>query len=107
MIKAPKPGQVAPRFDKRTEDELVFEIDCSELLPDNLNRFFGKAKVTEPIGSPISITKSKIRQGKYLTFVVEGGPTDVPYSDYSIHFTINCTNGSKITVPVVLRCYST
>jgi hypothetical protein len=106
MLKASKPGQPAVRVDKRTGDELVFEIDCSDLLTDTRHILFGKATVSHAPDIPINIVDARAKQGKYLSFKAVGGPTIVPYVDYLVHFSLSRTDGSKLSIPVTIRCYS-
>lgn len=101
-VAASKPGASVPKIDKRTADSKIFMIDCQPLLCDK-ELIFGQVLNNT---TPLIISEVKTSQGKYIKFRVSGGPTDVPYTDYLIIFTVNTIMQNMLTVPVSIRVYS-
>lgn len=99
---ASKPGVAAPRIEKRTSDSKIFLIDCSPLLCTN-ELVLGNIASNN---TALDITEPKTSQGKYIKFRVSGGPTNVPYTDYLINFSVGTTMTNVLTVPVSIRVYS-
>jgi hypothetical protein len=101
-VTASKPGVVAPRIEKRTSDSKIFLIDCSPLLCTH-ELVLGDINYTN---SALNVSEAKTNQGKYIKFRVSGGPTNVPYTDYLINFSVGTTMTNVLTVPVSIRVYS-
>ena len=101
-IIASKPGATTPKIEKRTADSKIFLIDCSPLLCIN-ELVLGDISVSTTI---LNISDLRTSQGKYIKFRVSGGPTNVPYTDYLINFSVNTTMTNVLTVPVSIRVYS-
>ena len=101
-IVATKPGTPPPKVEKRTEDFKVFQIDCSPLLNTN-EVIHGKVTVNSP---SLLIKNARPILGKYVRFKAEGGPTDIPYTDYLISFIVNTSVGSELSVPLSVRVYN-
>lgn len=102
IILASKPGVAAPKVEKRTGDSILYQIDCQALLvPKEL--VYGK-----PLNSAteLQISEVKVASGKLIQFRISGGPTKVPYTDYSIVFTVSTTMKNVLTVPITIRVYS-
>lgn len=106
MYNASKPGQSPVKLEKRSSDISVFEIDCTNLQPDTKYLFYGTPAYTLRDNSTISIQSARIVKGKILVIAVAGGPPNIPFLDENVNFIVSCTNGAKLTVPVVIRCYS-
>lgn len=104
MLLATKPGQPPCKLEKRTNDSLYVEIDCSPLLPDKQG-FFGNVEVVMPASTPLTITKSVAKQLKLLSFTVSGGPVQTQQAEYLVHFKLKCTDTSVVSVPVLIKCY--
>lgn len=102
LLSASKPGNSPPRADKRTGDSLQIKIDCSILLSDK-ELLYGIPSLNS---SDLVITEVKTSLGKYIQFRVSGGPTKVPYTDYSIIFSVNTIYNNVLTVPITIRAYS-
>jgi hypothetical protein len=101
-VLASKPGVVAPRIEKRTADSKIFLIDCQPLLCTNELVFGSVLNNT----TPLTLSEVRTSQGKYIKFRVSGGPTNVPYTDYLINFTVNTIMKNILTVPVSIRVHS-
>jgi hypothetical protein len=100
---ATKPGTAPPKVEKRTFDAKVFQIDCSPLLGEH-ELVHGEVIVNSPPG--IVITNVTPILGKYVRFKAEGGPTDIPYSEFLIHFIVQTSMGSDLSIPINIRVYS-
>jgi len=98
-----KPGTPPPKVEKRTADMSVFQIDCFSILNTN-EIIHGTVEINSPV---LNVTDAKAKLGRYVRFKVEGGPKDVPYSDYLISFVVNTSVGSKLSIPINVRVYST
>jgi hypothetical protein len=101
-ITASKPGATTPKIEKRTADSKIFLIDCSPLLCTN-ELVLGDININATV---LNISDLRTSQGKYIKFRVSGGPTNVPYTDYLINFSVNTTMTNVLTVPVSIRVYS-
>jgi hypothetical protein len=101
-IIATKPGTSPPKAEKRTDDSKIFQIDCTPLLNDN-ELIHGKVTVNSPV---LVIKNAMPKLGKYVRFKAEGGPVDIPYSDYLISFIVNTSIGSELSIPISIRVYS-
>ena len=103
-VAAPKPGQVIPRIDKRTADIRIFQIDCQPLLGDN-ELITGNIVPTVP--EVLKVDEILPKLGRYIVFKLSGGQTDLPYADYTLSFLVVTTYDNQISVPVLVRVYST
>jgi hypothetical protein len=101
-IPASKPGAPTPKIEKRTRDSKIFLVDCQALLCTN-ELIYGEVEVSN---TTLSITEVQTRQGKFIKFRVSEGPTNVPYADYLINFTVKTSTKNELTVPVSIRVFS-
>lgn len=102
-VLASKPGTPPAKIEKRTGDSIICYIDCQPLLSDK-EIVYGKPLNS---ASELDISEVKVSSGKLVHFRISGGPTArVPYTDYSIIFTVNTTFKNVLTVPVTIRVYS-
>lgn len=103
-VTASKPGVLPPKIEKRTHDSIVMQVDVSSILNAN-EVIHGDVLAVYP--SDLVITEKRPVLGKFIRFRVEGGPINVPYTDYTIKFSVKTSNGNGIQVPVTIRAYST
>jgi hypothetical protein len=99
---APKPGAVAPKFEKRTADVNILQIDCSPLISNN-ELIYGSVAIS---ANSLLITEIKPKSGKYIRFKVSGGPINIPHEDYKIVFSVQTSTGNEISIPITIRAYS-
>jgi hypothetical protein len=99
---ATKPGQPPVRAEKRTEDKKIFYIDFTPLLNDN-ELVYGEVSVSN---TGLLLEQVQAKQGKYISFKAIGGPSDVPYADYIISFSVKTSALNELSVPIIIRVYS-
>lgn len=104
IVQATKPGQPPLKLEKRTHDAKFFQIDLTNLLAAKED-VYGIATVNNP-NELLTVESAQARQKKFLLIKLAGGPTGVPYEDYQLHFEVNTTSGSVISVSVSVRVYS-
>lgn len=101
-VSASKPGVQPPKIEKRTGDSIICLIDCSTLVSTD-EVVYGIPTFSN---TELEISDNRVISDNIIQFRVSGGPTKVPYTDYSIVFTVNTTLRNVITVPVTIRAYS-
>lgn len=102
QVTASKAGIAAPKVEKRTGDSVLYQIDCQSLLsPKEIAYGYPTYSATD-----LTISEVQVVSGNLIQFRVSGGPTKVPYTDYSIVFTVNTTMRNVLTVPITIRVYS-
>jgi len=104
-LPASKPGQPPVRVEKRTLDNKFFQIDLTPILASK-EGVYGTANIVAPPGN-IVVESAVARQQKFLLIKLSGGPTNIPYEDVQLQFQVNTTSGNLISVPVLVRAYST
>lgn len=103
-VTASKPGVSPPKVEKRTSDSIVMQVDVSSILNTN-EVIHGEVVAVHP--SDLVISEKKPVLGKFIRFRVEGGPINVPYTDYTIKFSVKTSNSNLLQIPVTIRAYST
>lgn len=102
QVTASRPGSPVPKIDKRTGDNILCHIDCQSLLSDK-ELIYGNPAIST---TDLFVENIRTTSGKFIQFRISGGPTKVPYTDYSIVFTVNTTMKNVLTVPITVRAYS-
>lgn len=102
-IQASKPGVASPKIEKRTSDSRIYWVDCSALLAPG-EMIYGE--ITHKSNPELLITDARTREGKFLQFKVGGGPTTMPFVEYSVRFNVGTTAENIVSVPVSIKVYS-
>lgn len=102
-LTASKPGNPAPKVEKRTSEERIYWIDCSSLVASGE---LISGTITHKAPDDINVSDTRTRQGKYLQFKVSGGPATMPFVEYQIRFNVGTTAQNIISIPLVIKVYS-
>lgn len=102
-VNSSKPGTPPPKLEKRTNDSRIYWLDCSAMLAQGE---LITGVIEYKCSDELIINEYRTKKGRYVQFRISGGPTDMPFIEYPVRFSVSTTAGNIISVPLTLKVYS-